>query len=72
MRSLSKLLPGVHPKLPGDSQRNVQKIYEHCEEHHQQINLYVQGEEEIEPEPDEMEHPVSAAGEAPESGRPGS
>src|SRR5687768_15504579 len=27
MRSLSKLIPGVHPKLPGDSQGHVEKIY---------------------------------------------
>jgi succinate dehydrogenase / fumarate reductase iron-sulfur subunit len=53
MRSLSKLIPGVHPKLPGDAQEKVRKIYEHAEEHHQQINLYVQGEEEVVPEPEE-------------------
>jgi len=74
MRSLSKLIPGVHEKLPGDAQESVKRIYEHAEEHHQQINLYVQGEEELEPEPDEedTDHPVEAGGEAPESGRPDS
>jgi succinate dehydrogenase / fumarate reductase iron-sulfur subunit len=53
MRSLSKLIPGVHPKLPGDSQQHVKRIYEHTEEHSVELNLYIQGEEEIEPEPDE-------------------
>ena len=53
MRSLSKLIPGVHPKLPGDAQSHVKRIYAHAEEHHQELNLYVTGEEEVEPEPDE-------------------
>ena len=53
MRSLPKLIPGVHHKLPGDAQDHVKRIYEHAEEHRTQINLYIQGEEEIEPEPDE-------------------
>ena len=53
MRSLSKLIPGVHPKLPGDAQEQVKRVYSHAEEHHQELNLYIQGEEEIEPEPDE-------------------
>jgi succinate dehydrogenase / fumarate reductase iron-sulfur subunit len=46
MRSLKKLIPGVHPKLPGDAQKHVERIYEHAEQHRQQINLYIQGEEE--------------------------
>ncbi len=53
MRSLSKLIPGVHPKLPGDAQPQVKRIYSHAEEHGTELNLYIQGEEEIEPEPDE-------------------
>jgi succinate dehydrogenase / fumarate reductase iron-sulfur subunit len=53
MRSLPKLIPGVHPKLPGDSQEHVKRIYEHAEEHRTELNLYIAGEEEIEPEPDE-------------------
>jgi len=57
MRSLAKLIPGVHPKLPGDAQDRVRRIYTHAEEHHQELNLYVAGEEEIEPEPDEQEAP---------------
>jgi succinate dehydrogenase / fumarate reductase, iron-sulfur subunit len=53
MRSLSKLIPGVHAKLPGDGQDRVKRIYSHSEQHRTQLNLYIQGEEEIEPEPDE-------------------
>jgi succinate dehydrogenase / fumarate reductase iron-sulfur subunit len=53
MRSLSKLIPGVHPKLPGDAQDQVKRIYSHAEQHGTQLNLYIAGEEEIEPEPDE-------------------
>jgi succinate dehydrogenase / fumarate reductase iron-sulfur subunit len=55
MRSLRKLIPGIHPKLPGDAQERVQGIYSHAEEHAVQLNLYVKGEEEAEPEPDEVE-----------------
>jgi succinate dehydrogenase / fumarate reductase iron-sulfur subunit len=53
MRSLSKLIPGVHAKLPGDAQQHVESIYEHAEDHRTQLNLYIAGEEEVEPEPDE-------------------
>jgi succinate dehydrogenase / fumarate reductase, iron-sulfur subunit len=69
MRSLPKLIPGVHPKLPGDAQKRVRGIYEHAEEHREELNLYITGEEEaleeaiteptpeatVEPEPDEEE-----------------
>jgi succinate dehydrogenase / fumarate reductase, iron-sulfur subunit len=50
MRSLKKLIPGVHPKLPGDSQDHVKRLYQHAEEHREQINLYVIGEDEGSPE----------------------
>jgi succinate dehydrogenase / fumarate reductase iron-sulfur subunit len=61
MRSLPKLIPGVHHKLPGDSQEHVARIYEHAEEHREELNLYIRGEEPdqdvpegtVEPEPDE-------------------
>jgi hypothetical protein len=61
MRSLPKLIPGVHKKLPGGAQDEVKRIYEHAEEHRQELNLYIRGEEpdeeapegEVEPEPDE-------------------
>ena len=66
MRSLSKLIPGVHPKLPDGGQAQVKRIYEHAEEHHEELNLYITGEEEIEPEPDEEDlsgQPAEGAGE---------
>jgi succinate dehydrogenase / fumarate reductase iron-sulfur subunit len=61
MRSLRKLIPGVHEKLPGDSQEHVKRIYGHAEEHREELNLYIKGEEAedeapegaVEPEPDE-------------------
>ena len=69
MRSLPKLIPGVHAKLPGDAQDHVKRIYAHAEDHQVELNLYIRGEEadqdesvpeaeavpegEIVPEPDE-------------------
>jgi succinate dehydrogenase / fumarate reductase iron-sulfur subunit len=75
MRSLAKLIPGVHPKLPGDAQKHVKQIYEHAEEHREELNLYITGEEEaleeeaaeptpedrVEPEADESTEPLSSA-----------
>jgi len=55
MRSLGKLIPGVHAKLPGDAQEQVKRIYAHAEEHREEINLYITGEEDVVPEPDEEE-----------------
>jgi succinate dehydrogenase / fumarate reductase, iron-sulfur subunit len=55
MRSLPKLIPGLHHKLPGDAQGHVKRLYEHAEEHRTQLNLYIAGEEDVEPEPDEEE-----------------
>ncbi len=46
MRSLKKLIPGIHPKLPGDSQKRVRAIYAHSEAHREELNLYVLGEDE--------------------------
>jgi succinate dehydrogenase / fumarate reductase iron-sulfur subunit len=43
MRSLSKLIPGVHHKLP--DQDDVKAIYAHAEEHNEEFNLYIKGEE---------------------------
>jgi succinate dehydrogenase / fumarate reductase, iron-sulfur subunit len=55
MRSLPKLIPGVHPKLPGGAQDEVKAIYKHAEEHREEFNIYITGEDEdfVEPEPDE-------------------
>ncbi len=55
MRSLPKLIPGIHPKLPDDAQEQVEAIYEHAEGHRTELNLYIAGEEDVEPEPDEEE-----------------
>ncbi len=44
MRSLPKLIPGVHHKLPDDSQDHVKRIYERAEEQPMELNLYVIGE----------------------------
>jgi succinate dehydrogenase / fumarate reductase iron-sulfur subunit len=60
MRSLPKLIPGVHHKLPGDAQDHVKRIYAHAEGHQVELNLYIRGEEGEEaepgePEPDEVE-----------------
>jgi succinate dehydrogenase / fumarate reductase iron-sulfur subunit len=52
-RSLSKLIPGIHPALPDGAQDEVKEIYRHAEEHGEEFNIYIQGEEEVEPEPDE-------------------
>jgi succinate dehydrogenase / fumarate reductase iron-sulfur subunit len=59
MRSLQKLIPGVHHKLPGDAQGHVKRIYAHTEGHEVELNLYIRGEEGDEaapgePEPDEV------------------
>jgi succinate dehydrogenase / fumarate reductase iron-sulfur subunit len=48
MRSLPKLIPGIHPKLPGDAQEHVKRIYQHAEEHREELNLYISGVEESE------------------------
>jgi hypothetical protein len=44
MRSLPKLIPGVHAKLPDGAQDEVKEIYAHTEEHHEELNLYIKGE----------------------------
>jgi succinate dehydrogenase / fumarate reductase iron-sulfur subunit len=66
MRSLPKLIPGVHKKLPGDAQEHVKSLYAHAEEHRTELNLYIQGEEEIPPEPEEGEEPTPETNVEPE------
>src|SRR5215218_653726 len=75
MRSIAKLIPGVHSKLPGDAQEHVKRAYEHAEEHREELNLYITGEEEaleedasdatpeerVEPEAGESPEPLSSA-----------
>jgi succinate dehydrogenase / fumarate reductase iron-sulfur subunit len=61
MRSLPKLIPGIHSKLPDGAQDEVEQIYQHAEQHHEELNLYIKGDEPdeegpeaaVEPEPDE-------------------
>jgi succinate dehydrogenase / fumarate reductase, iron-sulfur subunit len=67
MRSLPKLIPGVHAKLPGDAQNHVERIYAHTEDHKVELNLYIRGEEgeEVrpgEPEPDEVDEAAARPG----------
>src|SRR5262245_7071040 len=82
MRSLSKLIPGVHRKLPDGAQDHVKRLYSHAEEHAEELNLYITGEEEleeegareevptpeaqVEPEPDEEQMPTPEATIEPE------
>ena len=54
-RSLPKLIPGVHPKLPDGAQDEVKAIYAHAEGHREEFNIYITGEEDVVPEPDETE-----------------
>jgi succinate dehydrogenase / fumarate reductase, iron-sulfur subunit len=54
-RSPAKVIPGIHPKLPGGAQDEVKAIYKHAEEHREEFNIYIRGEEDVEPEPDETE-----------------
>jgi succinate dehydrogenase / fumarate reductase, iron-sulfur subunit len=52
-RSLPKLIPGIHPELPDGAQDEVKAIYKHAEEHREEFNIYITGEDDVEPEPDE-------------------
>jgi succinate dehydrogenase / fumarate reductase iron-sulfur subunit len=52
-RSPAKVIPGIHPKLPGGAQDEVKAIYEHAEQHREEFNIYIHGEDDVEPEPDE-------------------
>jgi len=54
-RSPAKVIPGIHPKLPGGAQGEVRAIYKHAEQHREEFNIYIEGEEDVEPEPDETE-----------------
>src|SRR4029077_15359681 len=59
-RSLPKLVPGIHPKLPGGAQDEVREIYKHTEEHREEFNIYIRGEDDVEPDPDEPTEAVLA------------
>jgi succinate dehydrogenase iron-sulfur subunit len=61
MRSIPKLIPGVHHKLPGDAQDHVKRIYETAEESRIQLNLYIIGEGGEEDASAEATEPESVA-----------
>src|SRR3954452_6982112 len=42
---LRQAIPGTHHKLPGDAMKDVKAIYAHAEDHHEEFNLYIKGEE---------------------------
>jgi succinate dehydrogenase / fumarate reductase iron-sulfur subunit len=54
-RSPAKVIPGIHPKLPGGAQDEVKAIYKHAEQHREEFNIYIEGTDDVEPEPDETE-----------------
>jgi succinate dehydrogenase / fumarate reductase iron-sulfur subunit len=45
VRRPTQMIPGVHHKLPGGAQDDVKAIYRHAEEHGEELNLYIKGEE---------------------------
>jgi succinate dehydrogenase / fumarate reductase iron-sulfur subunit len=42
---LRQAIPGLHHGLPKDSMNDVRSIYKHAEEHSEELNLYIRGEE---------------------------
>jgi succinate dehydrogenase / fumarate reductase iron-sulfur subunit len=42
---LRQAIPGTHHKLPGDAMADVKAIYKHAEEHNEEFNLYIKGDE---------------------------
>jgi succinate dehydrogenase / fumarate reductase, iron-sulfur subunit len=42
---LRQAIPGMHHSLPKDAMADVQAIYKHAEEHNEEFNLYIKGEE---------------------------
>jgi succinate dehydrogenase iron-sulfur subunit len=49
---LRQAIPGLHHGLPKDSMDDVRSIYEHAEEHNEELNLYIRGEEGDDAQPD--------------------
>ena len=49
---LRQAIPGLHHGLPKDSMNDVRSIYEHAEEHSEELNLYIRGEEGDDAQPD--------------------
>jgi len=42
---LRQAIPGLHHGLPKDEMNDVKSIYKHAEEHNEEFNLYIKGEE---------------------------
>lgn len=42
---LRQAIPGTHHKLPGNAMDEVKAIYAHAEEHNEEFNLYIKGDE---------------------------
>jgi succinate dehydrogenase / fumarate reductase, iron-sulfur subunit len=51
---LRQAIPGTHHKLPGDAMDDVKAIYAHTEEHNEELNLYIRGEEGEDAQPDRL------------------
>ncbi|HET8565319.1 MAG TPA: succinate dehydrogenase/fumarate reductase iron-sulfur subunit [Solirubrobacterales bacterium] len=49
---LRQAIPGLHHGLPKDSMNDVRSIYAHAEEHSEELNLYIRGEEGDDAQPD--------------------
>ena len=49
---LRQAIPGLHHGLPKDSMNDVRSIYKHTEEHSEELNLYIRGEEGDDAQPD--------------------
>jgi succinate dehydrogenase / fumarate reductase iron-sulfur subunit len=49
---LRQAIPGTHHSLPKDAMSDVKSIYAHAEEHSEELNLYIRGEEGDDAQPD--------------------
>ncbi len=49
---LRQAIPGTHHSLPKDAMSDVKAIYAHAEEHNEELNLYIRGEEGDDAQPD--------------------
>jgi succinate dehydrogenase / fumarate reductase iron-sulfur subunit len=49
---LRQAIPGLHHGLPKAEMNDVRSIYEHAEEHNEELNLYIRGEEGDDAQPD--------------------
>jgi succinate dehydrogenase / fumarate reductase iron-sulfur subunit len=69
---LRQAIPGAHHKLPGDAMKDVKAIYAHAEEHNEEFNLYIKGDEgelaEIEAEEARQEPAPTASSEEASNG----